>query len=275
MAETSCWMCRMLTLERGWLEMLVAFCYNLSFNPVSICFIRTSDHTYIQTCTMYSLQIIPIFIHMTMTPVTSWYFPWRSFCVLSWCPALSNGPCSVAAFRRNCGPTWQKPVWIEVWTCMDACNFQTIWQIIQDAQAVVSCRSLRAKAQCFMDVHSLWIPLTWNTRFHKHTTSEVRFEREHWTDCTDSVYQATASLATARVRESGMPVVTCLIENIKKQLSAQNQVATLLNAHHSLARTHPLHTDRIGFWTFCECSVPMAFIDKLKKMNMELRLVVS
>ena len=49
-----------------------------------------------------------------------------------------------------------------------------------------------------------------------HDSTSILLQKSGWkksADCTESVYQATASLATARVRESGMPVVTCLIKN--------------------------------------------------------------
>ncbi len=179
-------------------------------------------------------------------------FPWRSFCVFSWCPARSNGPCSVAAFGRNCGrnltKTWRNLnlfrlkygyVWIDVIFKWVDSLFKTLFR-----QLFPPDRFVQRPNVSWM---SLW-PETPDS-------TSILLQKSGWkksADCTESVYQATASLATARVRESGMPVVTCLIKNIKefttvqpneqkKQLSAQSQVAILLNAHHSLARTHPLH----------------------------------
>ena len=162
------------------------------------------------------------------------------------------------------------------------CNFPVSWQIIQDAvQAVVSSRSLRAKAQCFMDVHSLW-PET--------PDSTSILQKSGWkksADCTESVYQATASLATARVRESGMPVVTCLIKNIKEFTTQWTKKATLgskpscdIAQCSSLLGSNTSIAHRVGqnFGPFVSVRFPWpswTHINTLEKMKMEQGTVVS
>ena len=244
--------------------------------------------------TMYNMQIIP---KTSTWPWRLWFrdiFPWRSFCVLSWCPAWSNGPCSVAAFRQNCGrnltKTWRNlnlsglkygygtdMYEMDVVFKRFGSLFKTLFRQLFPADRFVQRPNVSWMSTPFDPNHQIPQAYYFRSQVGKRTPDwlcRICFLSGHcfcsnsacarkWHACGDLPYRKYQRIHNEM--------------NKKKQLSAQSQKAKL--RYCSMLITPWLEhihctPGRIGFWTFCECSIPMAFINTLKKMNMKLRTVV-